>query len=218
MATSDPGYDAGAYVDEMAALNERLRRDFENLEKVYADRDKVILRWQGALGELNELHDVLAAGLGYPRYRDTEEPPGGYPDSPDAYVTGDHTPVTLAMKAVRALAEAEASRQAWAAEADRWTANALFEADAHRRLLHDYDALTSALCKRWGAKKTQSFIAQVEQENPYRPGPVLVIEDDGSVHLERPTTVCACISDDQATQLGPGFSRPECAVHPKEAQ
>jgi hypothetical protein len=26
--------------------------------------------------------------------------------------------------------------------------------------------------------------------------------------------VCACISDDQAAQLGPGFSRPVCAVHP----
>lgn len=28
--------------------------------------------------------------------------------------------------------------------------------------------------------------------------------------------VCSCISDDQATHLGPGFSRPVCAVHPTE--
>lgn len=28
-------------------------------------------------------------------------------------------------------------------------------------------------------------------------------------------TVCACISDDQAAALGPGFTRPVCAVHPE---
>lgn len=27
--------------------------------------------------------------------------------------------------------------------------------------------------------------------------------------------VCACVTDEQASQLGPGFSRPVCAVHPE---
>jgi hypothetical protein len=29
--------------------------------------------------------------------------------------------------------------------------------------------------------------------------------------------VCACVTDEQAATLGPGFSRPVCAVHPSDA-
>jgi hypothetical protein len=31
---------------------------------------------------------------------------------------------------------------------------------------------------------------------------------------EEPERVCACVSDEQASRLGPGFARPVCSVHP----
>lgn len=41
----------------------------------------------------------------------------------------------------------------------------------------------------------------------------------GPLHLRPAANApCACISDDQATHLGPRFSRPVCAVHPEGGQ
>lgn len=39
-------------------------------------------------------------------------------------------------------------------------------------------------------------------------------ERDRSAPTPPPSTVCACVTDEQAASLGPRFSRPVCAVHP----
>lgn len=61
--------------------------------------ERVLDVLKNALSELAEVENLLADGLGYPRYRDTPRPPSGYPDAEDAFVTGEHTAVTLAMEA-----------------------------------------------------------------------------------------------------------------------
>jgi hypothetical protein len=40
------------------------------------------------------------------------------------------------------------------------------------------------------------------------------LADPLGVAIENDVRVCACVTDEQATTLGPGFSRPVCAVHP----
>lgn len=149
---------------------------------------------------------------------------GANADAPQVWTASDVDELTRAnakaaeycrlyQDVVDQLHRAESSRRDWAAEADRQTANAEYECEAHQRLLHDYDVLTLALAELWGDKSKRDFIDQVQRDSPYRPGPTLVIEDDGTAHLEGPTTACACVTDEQAAQLGPRFSRPVCAVH-----
>lgn len=93
------------------------------------------------------------------------------------------------------------SRQAWAVEAMRLD----MISRERKRLLAD--ALNQPRRQAWGelldeaSRLAERWVDEMAAEALREP------EMDGG------RRVCACISDDQASQLGPGFSRPVCAVH-----
>jgi hypothetical protein len=104
------------------------------------------------------------------------------------------------------MAEAErdaerSSRQAWAAEAVRLD----LIGRERKRLLAE--ALNQPRHYAWGElideanRLAERWLDEVAAEALREPIPEF-------------RRVCACISDDQASQLGPRFSRPVCAVHP----
>lgn len=76
--------------------------------------DDLRYKLRGALNELVLVEDTLAGALGYPRSDSGPDDPNG-----GGYVTGEHTAVSLAAEAGKALVSVEASRRDWAAEADR---------------------------------------------------------------------------------------------------
>jgi hypothetical protein len=108
--------------------------------------------------------------------------------------SGDEGPRIIAL--IRAVDAERESRLRWAEEAarlqaelDDWTTPASWEGP------HEFvDGKNGPDCCRF---------CGYEQGDPVHEVPKSV-----------PLGFCACISDDQATQLGPGFSRPVCAVHP----
>jgi hypothetical protein len=61
--------------------------------------EEVIHQRQGALTELDEIHDLAAEALGYQRAPSREEDPNYL--CPGQFITGDHTAQTLVMKLVR---------------------------------------------------------------------------------------------------------------------
>jgi hypothetical protein len=96
------------------------------------------------------------------------------------------------------------SRQAWAVEAMRLD----MISRERKRLLAD--ALNQPRRQAWGelldeaGRLAERWVDELAAEALREP------EVDGG------RRVCACISDDQAAQLGPRFSRPVCAVHATE--
>jgi len=126
---------------------------------------------------------------------------------------------------------------------DGWDADAFGcpEADAQRAVVANYEELESALNgerssrQAWAAEaeRLQADLDEImrpaiwDLPHAYRnngsgehgtPGDCRTCGRPDFDDLHEPPeppkiTVCACISDDQASQLGPGFTRPVCAVH-----
>lgn len=76
--------------------------------------EHVFAALMGSFRELAAVEDTLADGLGFDRSDGGEDDPNG-----GGFVTGDHTPASLALAACAELKRLRVSRQAWAEEAMR---------------------------------------------------------------------------------------------------
>lgn len=94
----------------------------------------VINQRRGALTELAEIHDILAAALGYQKAPTLEEDPNC--PCPGDYVTGDHTAASLAIEAARELKRMTGHNNAL----ERNLRQADQRATEHRRVRNNYEA------------------------------------------------------------------------------
>jgi hypothetical protein len=117
--------------------------------------------------------------------------------------------------------EAErSSRQAWAEEADEWTQNAQEWYEASDKLLHAYNSLVLELGNEWPKERRAKFLAFVEARHPYLARPLKLdsLPSDFDDMRAFPRRFCACPTAEQLSKLGPGFSRPQCAVHTQSGE
>jgi DNA-binding phage protein len=80
--------------------------------------DSVLHQRRGAMTELAEIHDILAEALGYEKAPTLGEDPQC--PCPGAWVTGDHTAASLALKAAKALKDHGETIVALGRSVDRW--------------------------------------------------------------------------------------------------
>jgi hypothetical protein len=203
--SGDEGPRVLALVREVDRLQHEQRLLHESLERMTERSDG----WQGDAnkygGELDDLRYALALR---------------------AFTVPDADPETMLSSLDARMADLLAdrdsersSRQAWAEEAMR-LADRL---DRLEKVALDRNAIFSGILVGIGGEHDEPpedeqnwrAVGLIERHIRRAMGPHYVTQaEERLVRAVAHNNRCACISDDQASSLGPRFSRPVCAVHP----
>lgn len=175
--------------------------------------EHVFAALMGSFRELASVADRLAEGLGYPRSEGGDDDPNG-----GGYITGEHTPASLALQACAELKRLRSSRQAWAEEAMRQSSE-----------LNDYADLLETCAKSPSPEHLAKVLRRMAAR---RPGECEFVANSGNACEEEaghdgphrrwfdeiryedlaPSTVCAC--PPEGASFPAPWTPPQCAVHP----